>query len=209
MKLNKELLEKFRGSDSKLLAVTKYLEKEDTLEVINTLEEEYIDILEWFWENRLESLNEKELDREKVHFIWNIQSKQIKEIVKKACVIHSLDDMKHLKKMEDICSKQWNWIQVFLQINVDETKPGWVKVDKIPEFLDVVWEMENVSLIWFSAIGKAECTKEEKEVEFDLLIKLRNKYLQNWFISAGTSRDYEVALEKWVDIIRIGKALYE
>jgi hypothetical protein len=46
MELNKELLEEFRKSDSKLVAVTKYLEKEDTLEVISKLEEEYLDILE-------------------------------------------------------------------------------------------------------------------------------------------------------------------
>ncbi len=69
--------------------------------------------------------------------------------------------------------------------------------------------MENVSLIGFSAIWKAEFTKEEKEAEFDILIKLRNQYLQNGFISAGTSKDYEIALEKWIDIIRIWKALYE
>jgi hypothetical protein len=46
MKLNKQLLEQFRKSESKLVAVTKYLEKDDTLEVISKLEEEYLDILE-------------------------------------------------------------------------------------------------------------------------------------------------------------------
>lgn len=209
MELNKELLEEFRNSGSKILAVTKYLNKDDTNKVIEELESEYPDILEWIWENRVESLKEKELDREKVHFIWNIQSKEIKEIIKYSSVVHSIDDIKHLRKFEDICSKQWNWIQVFLQINVDPTKPGWINIEKIPEFLDIIWEMENVSLIWFSAIWKSECSKEEKEAEFDLLIELRNKYLQNWFVSAWTSRDYEIALEKWVDIVRVGTKLYK
>jgi hypothetical protein len=185
------------------------LNKDDTNKVIEELESEYPDILEWIWENRVESLKEKELDREKVHFIWNIQSKEIKEIIKYSSVVHSIDDIKHLRKFEDICSKQWNWIQVFLQINVDPTKPGWINIEKIPEFLDIIWEMENVSLIWFSAIWKSECSKEEKEAEFDLLIELRNKYLQNWFVSAWTSRDYEIALEKWVDIVRVGTKLYK
>ncbi len=209
MELNKELLEKFKNSESRLVAVTKYLEKDDTLDVIESLEEDYLDILEWFWENRIEVLKEKNLDREKVHFIWNIQSKQIKDIIKYASVVHSIDNIKHLRKFEDICSKQWNWIQVFIQINVDETKEWWIKSEKIPDFLDIIWEMENVSLIWFSAIWKVDCSKEEKEAEFDLLIELRNKYLQNWFVSAGTSKDYEIALEKWVDIIRIGTKLYK
>jgi len=209
MELNKELLEKFKDSESRLVAVTKYLEKDDTLEVIENLEQDYLDILEWFWENRIEVLKEKNLNREKIHFIWNIQSKQIKDIIKYASVVHSIDDIKHLRKFEDICAKQWNWIQVFIQINVDDTKEGWIKPEKIPDFLDVIWEMENVSLIWFSAIWKVDCTREEKEAEFDLLIELRNKYLQNWFVSAGTSKDYEIALEKWVDIIRIGTKLFK
>lgn len=209
MKLNKELLEQIKNSESRLLAVTKYLDIDDTNEVINELEQGYIKILEWFWENRLETMKEKKIDREKVHFIWNIQSKQIKEIVKYASVIHSVDDIKHLRKIEDICGKQWNWVQVFLQINVDDTKPGWIKAEKVPDFIELIWEMENVSLIWFSAIWKSEFTKEEKEAEFDLLKELRNKYSQNWFVSAGTSRDYEIALEKGIDIIRIGTKLYE
>ena len=209
MKLNKELLEEFRLSDSKILAVTKYLEKDYTLDVVSKLEEEYLDILEWIWENRIDALKEKDLDRDKVHFIWNIQSKQIKDIIKYSSVVHSVDDIKHLRKFEDICSKQWNWIQVFLQINVDETKPGWINEKEIPKFLEIIWEMENVSLIWFSAIWKSKFTKEEKEAEFDLLIELRNKYLQNWFVSAWTSKDYEIALEKGVDIVRVGTKLYK
>lgn len=209
MKLNIDLLEEFRNSDSRLLAVTKYLDKNTTIELIDELETLYPDILEWFWENRVESLIEKNLDREKVHFIWNIQSKQIKDIIKYASVVHSLDDIKHIRKFEDICSKSWNWIQIFLQINVDNTKTGWVPVDKIPEYLDLIWEMENVSLVWFSAIWRSEFTREEKESEFDLLISLRNKYLQNWFVSAGTSVDYEIAIEKWVDIVRVGSKLYD
>lgn len=207
MQLNKELLEEFRKSDSKLLAVTKYLDKKNTFYIIDQLENEYSDILEWVWENRVEMLKEKNIDREKVHFIWNIQSKEIKDIIKYSSVVHSLDDIKHIKKFEDICTKSWNWIQIFLQVNVDKTKPWWIKVEQIPEYLEIIWDMENVSLIWFSCIWKIECSKLEKEAEFDLLIGLRNKYLPNWFISAWTSTDYKIALEKWIDIIRIGKAL--
>ncbi len=208
MELNTNLLEEFREFDSKILAVTKYADIIDTFEIIDKLENEYSDILEWIWENRVESMKEKNINRDKLHFIWNIQSKQIKDIIKYASVVHSIDDIKHIRKFEDICSKSWKWIQIFLQINVDDTKSGWINVKQIPEYLEIIWEMENVSLIWFSCIWKVGCSKSEKEAEFDLLINLRNKYLPNWFISAGTSQDYEIALEKNIDIIRIGSKLY-
>ncbi len=208
MNFNTEILDEIKASNSKLVFVTKYHDKEVTEEIVSYMIENYPEIIEWFWENRLEALKEKNLDREMTHFIWNIQTKQIKEIIKYAWVIHSVDDIKHLKKLEDICTKSWNWVQVFLQINVDETKPWGIKVEQIPEFLDLIWDMENVSLIWFSAIWKSDFTIEEKNKEFDLLISLRNKYLPNWFISAGTSLDYKIALEKGVDFVRIWSSLY-
>ena len=68
--------------------------------------------------------------------------------------------------------------------------------------------MENISIIWFSSIWKSDCSIEEKNKEFDLLLSLRNKYLPNWFVSAGTSLDYKIALEKWVDVIRVGRKIY-
>lgn len=209
MNLNKKLLEKIWNSSSKLVAVTKYLNKEDTYSVIDNLEENYSEILEWIWENRIESIIEKNLDREKTHFIWNIQSKQIKDIIKYTSVVHSVDDIKHIKKFEEISAKSWYWIQIFLQINLDKSKPWGIQVEEIPKYLELIWEMENVSLIWFSAIWKLVFTKEEKEAEFDLLIKLRNKYIPNWFVSAGTSVDYEIAINKWIDILRIGTKLFE
>ncbi len=208
MKINTQILEKIKNSESRILVVTKYLDKKDTDEVVLFMEKNYFDIIEWFWENRLEWLKLKELDREKAHFIWNIQTKQIKEIVKDCLVIHSVDDVKQILRMEEICGKADLWVQIFLQINVDSTKKWWINSDKIPEFLKIIWDLENVSLIWFSAIWKSEFSIQEKEAEFDLLISLRNKYIPNWFISAWTSLDYEIALEKWIDIVRIWSALY-
>jgi hypothetical protein len=46
MKINTQILEKIKESDSKILVVTKSLNKEDTLETINFMEENYIEILE-------------------------------------------------------------------------------------------------------------------------------------------------------------------
>mgnify|MGYP001465322644 FL=1 len=46
MKINTQILEKIKESDSRILVVTKYLNKEDTLETISFMEENYIEILE-------------------------------------------------------------------------------------------------------------------------------------------------------------------
>jgi len=111
--------------------------------------------------------------------------------------------------MESICEKQWNWIKVFLQINIDSTKKWWITIEEIPKFLDELADLEAISLIWFSWIWKWECSEEEKRAEFKLLKQLRSKYLQNWIVSAGTSRDYKIAIEEGIEVIRVGKGLIE
>ena len=209
MKLNKKLIEEFKNSESKLLAVTKYWNLEETNELISQFWEEDSEILIGLWENRVTSLKEKNMEREATHFIGNIQTKEIKYILQHCGTIHSLDNIKQIRKIEDICQKQNNWIKVFLQINLDPTKEWWIKIEEIPKFLDELADLEAISLIWFSWIWKWECSEEEKRAEFKLLKQLRSKYLQNWIVSAGTSRDYKIAIEEGIEVIRVGKGLIE
>ncbi|MDQ7009609.1 MAG: alanine racemase [Candidatus Gracilibacteria bacterium] len=209
MKLNKKLIEEFKNSESKLLAVTKYWNLDETNELISQFSEEDAEILVGLGENRVDSLKEKELEREATHFIGNIQTKEIKYILQYCGTIHSLDNIKQIRKIEEICGKQNNWVKVFLQINIDPTKEGGIKIEEIPKFLEELSEVENISLIGFSAIGKGECSEEEKRKEFKLLKQLRSKYLQNGIVSAGTSRDYKIAIEEEIEIIRVGNSLIE
>jgi len=206
MQLNKKLIEEFENSESKLLAVTKYWNLEETNELISQFPEDS-KILIGLWENRVTSLKEKELEREATHFIGNIQTKEIKFITKYCATIHSIDNIKQIRKMEEICEKQNTWVKVFLQIKIDETKEWGIDIKDIPKFMEEIDKTENISLIWFSAIWKAEFSEEEKRQEFKLLKSLRAKYLQNWIISAWTSRDYKIAIEEEIEIVRIGKAL--
>lgn len=207
MKINKQLLEDFSKSESKLLPITKYWDLEETNDIISQISDEEFSGLIWLWENRITSLKEKNLEREATHFIWNIQSKEIKIITEYCSTIHSLGNLKQIRKINDICEKQWNWVKVFIQINLDEQKDWGILEDKIPEFMALIDETENISLIGFSGIGKAECSDEERREEFKKLKAIRSKYLQNGIISAGTSRDYKIALEEEIEVIRVGKGL--
>jgi len=209
MKINKQLFEDIKNSDSKILAVTKYWDLEKIKEFFDGLDKQYFDLIIGLWENRVNSLKEKNLDREQTHFIWNVQTKEIKHIIKYCDTIHSIDNEKHIKKIEDICEKSDTWMKIFLQIKLDESKPWWIEILEIPKFLELIDNCENVSLVWFSAIWKAEFTEEEKIEEFKILKELRNKYIPNWLVSAWTSRDYKIAINQDIDIIRIWRGLVE
>lgn len=58
-------------------------------------------------------------------------------------------------------------------------------------------------------MGSGEFTTEEKINEFEMMKKLREQHLPHGLISAGTSRDYAIALECGIDIVRVGTALLE
>lgn len=206
MQISNEVFEKVKQAEAKVLVVTKYHSPEDTKILIDSLES-YSDGIEWFWENRISDIKQKDIPRELCHFIGNIQTKEIKLITEYCSVIHSVDNIKHIKKIEEICEKQNNWVEVYLQINLDPKKPGGITLDWVAQLVDYIGELDNVSLVWFSWIGAAETDIATKKAEFKTLLDLRAKYTQNGFVSAGTSRDYEIALEMWVDIVRIGKAI--
>jgi len=208
MKINKDLLEQFRKTDSKILAVTKYFDKDKSEEILHELQDNYDDIFFGIWENRLNSLREKLLPREQTHFIWNLQTKEIKHIIDFCSTIHSLDSLKKARKINDICENKNTWIKVFIQINLDKNKPGGISGEDLWNFLRELDKLENIWVLWISWMGKRKFTHEEKEKEFDYLISLRNKYIQNWLISDWTSVDCEIALDKWIDIIRVGNKLF-
>lgn len=207
MKLNKKLLADFKDSESKLLAVTKYWSLDETNELISQFSGDESEVLIWLWENRVSFLKEKNLEREATHFIWNIQTKEIKFITQFCSTIHSLDNIKQIRKIDNICEKQWNWIKVFIQVNIDPEKEWGIKEDEIEKFIAAIDETTNVSLIGFSIIWKADCTESERREEFNYIKDIRNTYLQKWLVSAWTSRDYKIAIEEWVDVVRVGNKI--
>ncbi len=62
-----------------------------------------------------------------------------------------------------------------------------------------------ITVVGISAIGVAEASDDARREEFTKLLALRDSYLPNGKVSAGTSRDYHIALECGVDIVRVGE----
>ena len=145
----------------------------------------------------------KNIPREKCHFIGNIQSRDITKIAEKCSVVHSLCKISHAQKF----SHQPKIPLFFIQINVsNEPQKGGLSPTDLDIFLSEI--PQNLSIIGLSAIGSSSASREQKEQEFQMLLDLKNKYNSDWKISAGTSVDYETALEKNIDLVRIGKKLF-
>ena len=199
--LSTEVFKNIKSAWKQILIVTKYWDTKKTQQIINKAEEKYSDVYYGIWENRIEKIIEKELPRNQVHFIGNIQSKKIWDIVKCCSVIHSLYSIKHFKMIEGV----WLPVQAFIQIHLDPEKSSWVREENLQELLNTCKDFKNLEIIWLSGMWAIWASGEEKKEEFQKLIRLRNTYLPNWLISAGTSIDYCLALENWIDIVRVGQ----
>ncbi|PID70515.1 hypothetical protein CSB37_02395 [bacterium DOLZORAL124_38_8] len=201
MRLNQAVLEKVAEANKQLVAVTKYFSASElAVFQADLLRESCVLAL---GENRIEVIKQKQIPRQFCHFIGNIQSRNIADIAVHCSVVHSLCKVSHLKKFlqQPVCP------QFFLQINVSgEPQKGGLLPEELPLFLA---EITDTSLILgLSAIGAYSADALQKQKEFAVLNQLRRDHNPAWKLSAGTSVDYEQALENGVDIVRIGRKLF-
>lgn len=201
--INISLFEEFKRSKSKILAVTKYWDTFETNKIIQEIENTYPEILFWIWENRIEKIIEKWISRENMNFIWQIQSKKLEKIVSFCSTIHSLDNIKYALLIDKLSKEKNIKTKVFLQVKLDKSKDSWIEINEFTTILKEVQKLGNIEILWISGMWTWEFTIKEKENEFELLINLRDKYLPWKLISAWTSRDYEIALKYWIEVIRI------
>jgi uncharacterized pyridoxal phosphate-containing UPF0001 family protein len=182
---------------------------EITEKLVEFADSKFCEIFYGVGENRIESLERKNLEPALVHFIGRIQSRQIKNIVKYTRHIHSLDSIKHASKINLIAGELGIKMNVFVQVFQDENKNYGVKKESIREFLRRLSEFKNLKVVGISGMGSAEFSEIVKKQEFLELVEIRNKYLKNGLISAGTSRDFEIALVCGIDIVRIGQKILD
>jgi len=208
MKINNEIFSKVENAGSQVLVVTKYFNTQETQDIYDQvrLQKSFLAL----GENRIDELGEKDLPREKVNFIGKIQSNKIEKIFTYCTAVHSLESVKHAEIFNSLAEKSCEKFKVFLQINIsEEPQKSGVLPKNFPNFLSEILKFKNLEILGISAIGAGEFTLEAKQEEFCLLKKIRDEFLTHKKISAGTSRDFEVALEQGIEIVRIGRVLFD
>ena len=205
MNLNHKVFEEIKRAGSKILVVTKYWDKESTQDILNQCETKYSDIFYGIGENRIEHIKEKNINPKKVHFIGNIQSNKIPDIIKYCSTIHSLEKLKHAQIINEKLEALNQKIDVFLQVQLDTSKPLGISPNDFEYFTKEIKKLKNINIRGLSGMGKGECSETEKIAEFKLLFRLRDTYLPKKSISAGTSRDYQIGLKQGNLICRIGQ----
>lgn len=139
------------------------------------------------------------------HFQGQIQSNKLKSIAKWADVIHSIDDLTHAKKLNDLADNK----DIFIQVSLDD-KPNRGGVDPaiLDEFVSQISTLGNLDLRGLMAVAPLDV---QPTVAFARLKELSNQVKKSHpkaqDISAGMSGDFESAISQGATHIRIGSQI--
>lgn len=174
-----------------------------------TIQELYDCGLREFAENRITVLEEKSkiLPQDiKWHFIGKIQSNKVRKVLKISQILHSVDSLDLLKRIDRISAEEGVFPQLFIEVNIsgEESKSG-VGKDDLAELLSV--QLNHSEIVGLMTMAPLQSTEEEQVEIFSSLKKCADEFgLKE--LSMGMSNDYRSAAACGATIVRIGTVLF-
>jgi pyridoxal phosphate enzyme (YggS family) len=201
-RVREEIAQTGRGAgrdpnDVEVLAAVKYV----PLEELGTLAEAGVTLL---GENRAQDLERKAQAYPgtfRWHFIGQLQSRKVKQILPHVELIHSLASDSALRQLERHGTPS---TRVLVEVNLagEDSKAG-IEPDELPGFL----EHSPVEVAGLMAMPPFAEDPEASRPYFARLRELAARHgLEH--LSMGTSQDYRVAVEEGATIVRLGSILY-
>jgi PLP dependent protein len=183
-------------AEVEILAAVKYV----PLEEIDTLGEAGLTLL---GENRAQELEAKATLHPEFrwHFIGQLQSRKVKQIVPHAELIHSVASESALRQLATHGTPD---TRILLEVNVagEEGKAG-IDPAELPRYL----EASPVQVVGLMTMPPFAENPEQSRPHFARLAELAAAHdLRE--LSMGTSQDYAVAAAEGATIVRIGTTLY-
>ena len=179
-----------------ILAAVKYV----PIDEIGTLHEAGLTLL---GENRAQELEDKATLHPdfRWHFIGQLQSRKVKQILPFAELIHSVASESALRQLGIHGTPE---TEILLEVNVagEEGKAG-IAPDALPRYL----ELSPVKVVGLMTMPPFAEDPEASRPHFARLAELAAEYGLPQ-LSMGTSQDYAVAAAEGATIVRIGTTLY-
>jgi hypothetical protein len=172
-----------------------------------------------FGENRPEQIMQKAELYPQVdwHFIGNIQSRKIRDIVNHATLIHSVYKPEHLPKIDAAAKEAGKTQRILVEVNVSgEASKSGLEPNQVQGFVDEALTFPNIEvcgLMTMAPQGNQEAIERTfaglKEL-FDkvhdaLPLKAQEAFCE---ISAGMSEDWQSAIAYGSTIVRLGRAIF-
>lgn len=205
-----------------LIAVTKYTS-------VEAMRQAYDGGVRHFGENKVQDLLEKQdqFPREEYpdlnwHMIGHLQSNKVNKVVGKVALIHSVDSLKLLEKINDAALRLGVIQRVLIQVNISDeaSKSGLAPMD-VKEILDAAQAFSSVKIEGLMTMAPLLLSPSSSDADniqavegtFSGLQQLQKKLkeqtgLKLSELSMGMSGDYQLALNHGASMIRVGSYLF-
>ena len=172
-----------------------------------------------FGENRPDELvrKQKAFPNAEWHFIGNIQSRHIKDIVSAATLIHSVCKEAHLAKIDAAAKAQGKVQRVLLEVNVsgEESKSGFAPAE-VAGVIERAKGLENIQIEGLMTMAP-RAQEDAINATFSGLANLKEQLNAQFqqqgmpelrALSMGMTEDWPVAIGYGTTIVRIGRAIF-
>ena len=160
-----------------------------------------------FGENRTEEGAEKSSAVDGIwHFQGGIQSRKLKEIAQWADVIHSLDQLSHAQKLDNLLTEK---IDIFLQLSLDgDPSRGGVQEGDLSPLAQKISEMTHLNLQGLMCVLPLGVELHDGFRKVSAIhSRFQSEFPQAKYLSAGMSGDFEIAIEYGATHIRVGSQI--
>ena len=211
MKLRSDINEflKTIPSDICVVAATKYVEKDEMLDLLNCG-------INNFGENRVDAFLRKyealkDYKDIRWHFIGHLQRNKAKDIINKIDVLESLDSIELAKIIE---AKREIPLDCFIEvsINLEENKNG-VNYKEIDSFMEEILKFKKINVVGFMMMAIKNDSSDDVFKQFKALAYLKERVEKKFnisipYLSMGMSDDYKEAIKAKTTHIRLGRILW-
>ena len=210
IKNNLNIIKNALSDDVIVVAVSKTKPTDEIMKIYN---QGHID----FGENKVQELliKEKELPKNiNWHMIGHLQRNKVRSIIPFVYLIHSVDSLRLINKINEEGKKINKEIKVLLQVKISDavSKYGFdlFEIEKIlnSKVLDNHKYVKVVGLMGMATFSNNETIIEK---EFNELQKIYDKYKNiHKFktLSMGMSGDYKIAIKNGSNMVRLGSVIF-
>lgn len=172
-----------------------------------------------FGENRPDELARKHdaFPSERWHFIGNIQSRHLKDVVGRACLIHSLYRPSHADKIDRLADAAGIVQDVLIEVNDGEENKQGLSASELPAMIEHCLGLAHVRVRGLMMMAPKD-SPEEADASFARLARIREEMRQRFVaqgltldldeLSMGMSDDYLQAIPYGSTMVRIGRAIF-
>lgn len=172
-----------------------------------------------FGENKVQEIMEKAPHMPTdvmFHMIGHLQRNKVKQVLKHAALIHSVDSIRLAEQIQTEAEKAGKVQEILLEVNVakEESKTGFMQ-EEVMDAVFTIHRFQNVKICGLMTIAPFVENSEENRPIFkklyQLSVDIKSKNIDNTtmsVLSMGMTGDYEVAIEEGATMIRVGTGIF-